>query len=208
MQEYISSKLPKTNAEYDRLEKVVVELLQKIPEMWDDCDEDSLTDTQEKARLFLVAAGMVERRGSFRLRMLNHPLTIDATWSATGESGFSEAVSAVADAMWNEWSGPWQTWQDSHPGNGQPFQVETLVSDEWRLTDQGVIARSDIEQGDPGRVFQFVFNRRKSVQGSGSLIRLDKKTETPRQPTLGTGQRAETHSRNRSVHCLKKHSRR
>jgi hypothetical protein len=190
MVENISSKLPATDGESELLEDAIVELLEQIPETWTKYEPDSLTATQEKAQFLLVAAGMIERRGSFRVSIFNNPVTFEATWAATGESGIYEAVKSFAAAMWNEWSESWEEWQSGDTADDQPFHIESTPPLEWRLTDHGVIARSDIENEELRGLFSFVLKQgfwegREPVIGSGSLISLDKKTGTPATVNIG-----------------------
>lgn len=66
-----------------------------MPELWEEYDADSLTATDSKALFLLVAAGMVERRIRFRVRLHTHPVGVEATVTATGEYGFAEAMEPV-----------------------------------------------------------------------------------------------------------------
>ena len=85
----------------------IAELLRRIPETWQTYTPDTLTATQSQALYLLVGAGLVERRGRIRLRMMNHPTALEATYTLTGESGGGEAFTRIADAMWNEWQDAW-----------------------------------------------------------------------------------------------------
>ena len=143
----------------DLLQDAVADLLRRIPERWAEYDADTLTATESQALALLVAAGMVERRIRLRARLHNHPVAVEATITATGEFGFAEAMEPVLASMWGEWMGAYRAWRAGET-RGAPLSVtEHLKPDEWRLTDQGVLARADLDGGHADRVLDFVLRR-------------------------------------------------
>jgi hypothetical protein len=140
---------------------------------------------------------MVERRERMRLMMLNHPLIVEATITATGEYGAVEALMPLAAQTWKHWQGAFRQWQEGHTRNIPPFHCERLEPAEWRLTDQGIIARKDVKSGNKDIAVDFVLKRgffdgqpyempdgslsiRRPVRGKGALVRIKKlKGEPP-----------------------------
>ena len=161
-------------------------LLLRVPERWAEFDRDALTATESKALYLLVAAGMVERRIRFRVRLLNHPVGVEGTFTATGEYGTVEALKRVSAAMLREWGDVFLAWQAGETSTEPAFFCEHLKPDDWRLTDQGTIARADLDSGKPHIAIDFVLrrgffdgqprlvegrvSRREPVRGSGELL--------------------------------------
>lgn len=176
----------------DRLPDAVQQLLRRIPERWAEFDFDALTDIESKALFHLVAAGLVERRIRFRIRMPNHPLAAEGTIEVTGEGGFREAMRGVHAAMWSDWKDAYATWQATTGDVAPTILCERLKPAEWRLTDQGVLAREDVDSGRAHVVVEFVLRqgffdghayvdpatgkvmRREPVHGAGLLVSVRK----------------------------------
>ena len=153
----------------DLLQDVVAALLRRIPERWAEYDADALTATESQALFLLVAAGMVERRIRLRARLHNHPVAVEATITATGEYGFVEAMEPVLATMWAEWKDAYHAWRTGET-RGAPFSInEHLKPDEWRLTDQGALARADLDGDSPHVALDFVL-RRGFFDGQPGLI--------------------------------------
>jgi hypothetical protein len=179
------------------LKPEVVKLLLRVPERWQVYRPDELSEPQSQALFLLTAAGMVERRERMRLMMLNHPLIVEATICATGEYGAVEAMMPLAAQMWKDWQDAFRLWQEGHTHNIPPFHCERLEPAEWRLTDQGIIARKDVKSGNKNIALDFVLKRgffdglpyqkpdgslsiRRPVRGKGALVRIKKlKGEPP-----------------------------
>ncbi len=125
----------------DTPELAVAELLRRIPDTWEIYRPDDLTQAQSRALFLLIGAGMVERRGHGRLRMLNHPVTVEYTYTATGEYGLAEAFEKLCAAMWTDWQDAYNKWKQGDTGHVSPFHAEQLEPFEWRLTDQGILAQ-------------------------------------------------------------------
>ena len=123
-QENISERLPRTDTEAELLETAVAELLRKIPASWEEYDADALTDSQGKALFLLVAAGLVERRIRLRLRMVNHPVVMEAALTATGEYGGVEALETVVASLWHDWANAWRDWRAGETASVPPFHCE------------------------------------------------------------------------------------
>jgi hypothetical protein len=175
------------------LEAAVAELLRRIPETWRDYRPDDLSETQEQGLFLLTAAGMVERRERLRLRFANHPVVAEATITMTGEYGGIEALEPLVANLWADWQDAFREWKKGDAANVSPAHCERLEPSEWRLTDQGQIARQDIQKGEQKTVFDFVLKRgffdgrprmmpdgrvtrREPVRGKGSLVKMDKTT--------------------------------
>ncbi len=190
------------------LQDAVAALLRRIPECWTEYDADTLTATEAQALLLLVAAGMVERRIRLRMRLHNHPVAAEATMTATGEYGFVEALEPVLASMWGEWKDAYHAWRTGET-RGEPLSVtEHLKPDEWRLTDQGTLARADLDGGHAERALDFVLRRgffdgqpklilepgrervsqREAVRGYGRLVTMRKvQTDAVGTPAVNIG---------------------
>lgn len=172
----------------DLLQDAVAALLRRIPERWAKYDADALTTTESQALFLLVAAGMVERRIRLRARLHNHPVAVEATITATGENGFVQAVELVLASMWGEWKDAYNAWRMGET-RGAPLSVtEHLKPDEWRLTDQGALARADLDGDSPHVALDFVL-RRGFFDGQPRLIlEPGREPVSQREPVRGYGQ--------------------
>ena len=142
----------------DTLEQAVRMLLRSVPETWSEYDRAALTEPCEQGLALLVAAGMVEQRWSFRLRMFGHPVVVEATASVTGEYGAVEALERVAAGMWEQWRDAWQERMKGPTKDAPAFHCERIGREQWRLTADGIRAREDLET-DAATVFDFVLKR-------------------------------------------------
>lgn len=154
-------------------------LLNRITETWSTYQSDELSDLEATALTLLVAAGMVERRFEIRLRMINHPVVMTAKATITGEAGLAEALAPLVAAVWQEWREPFEQWKQGETRDTPPFHCQRVGLDEWRLTGDGVQARTDLANGDTRTVLDFVlargfFTLRPSSPGSGRLLSFDK----------------------------------
>lgn len=167
----------------DPLERSIVFLLSSIPETWHEFNSDALSEPDAQALFLLVAAGMVERRFTIRLRLFGHDQVIEGTIAATGEYGMVEAMEHLAAGAWQDWR---STFEQRPPG-APAFHSERIGREEWRLTSDGIQARADALSGEPA-AFDFILRRgpladRPAVRGRGSLVRFEK--VTPQQPATG-----------------------
>ena len=148
--------MPHNPSDDAAIEAAIAALVQSIPETWADFDPNNLTETEERATFLLVAAAMVEKRMAFRIRFIGHPTAVHATVTATGEHGFAEAMEQVVAGAWQQWRAD----IEKRPSSEKPaFLCERIGVDQWRLTHEGVLARGDIEAGDPATVCDFVLKR-------------------------------------------------
>jgi hypothetical protein len=181
--ENVSDRLPQTDDEIELLKPAIAWLLGTIPESWAEYEYDALTDAQGRALFLLVAAGMVERRIRYRLSMVGHPVSIEATLTATGEYGFLSAVRPIVAKTWSLWADHWRQWNAGESRNLPPFHCSPSKPDEWRLTDQGVLARNDIHSNSQ-TVFDFVLKR---GWYDGQACRLPDGRLSQRLPVCGRG---------------------
>ena len=178
------------------LEPEVLKLLQTIPDVWQEYNFQQLTSLQAQGRFLLVAAGMVECKHRVRVQMFNSPMIAEATFSATGEYGFVDALEPFFAALWEDWKEPYLEWKKSETATAPSSHCQALEPAEWRLTDQGVLAREDIAKGNSSRPLDFIFKRgafdgqlrmmpdgrisqREHVRGYGRLLNFEKKREEP-----------------------------
>jgi len=139
------------------IQSSVIKLLRSIPETWSVFDRDQLADTESKALFLLVAAGMVERRGKFRMKLLNHALAVEASFTATGEFGLVEVMEPLLAAMWEDWKDAFAELRSGELQGAPSSHCELLKPEEWRLTDHGNQARADLERGNSDVVVDFVW---------------------------------------------------
>jgi hypothetical protein len=115
---------------------------------------------------------LVERRLTIRLRQTGHPVAVEAIITCTGEGGFAQAMEPALKDIW-------PTWRDAFE-NQKPTPdtiCERIGKEQWRLTAEGVIARSGLDNGRSSTVFDFVLRRvrlsgRPPVGGKGVLEKL------------------------------------
>ena len=182
------------------VEQAIVKFLKTAPKKWQTYEPDDLTEPEEKALSLLTSAGMVERREHLRIRMMNHSKAGAATITATGECGLLEAIEQFLASLYTEagWKYAYESWRKEHP-ESHPFHCERTGTPEWRLTDQGFLAKSDLKT-DLKKVLDFVLKRgffdgrprwngdriclREPVMGSGRLCRFSvvEADTTPAQP--------------------------
>lgn len=192
----------------------VAALLRIIPDNWSEFDLYELTDAQNKSLYALIAAGLVERRGWIRIAFAGHTESFEVRYQATGEAGMAAALSGAVSEMFLAWQDAWTRWTSSEASSGVPFLTESLKPQEWRLTSEGVSARSDLAD-DPNLVIDFVLKT--GFYGSGyrhrafftSVLTLDgvalaERSSGPNQtakdtrpPVVGTGTLVEIRRRMR-----------
>ncbi|MFG0243083.1 MAG: hypothetical protein ACF8R9_09890 [Phycisphaerales bacterium JB054] len=164
----------------------VESLLRSIPERWTDFDHDELSAAEQRAVFLLVAAGLVERRIGVRGEFAGQAPAIECTIDATGEYGVVEALEPVAAEVWTMWGPAFAAWKTKDAAASTPFRFTRTGLDRWRLTEQGAIARNDldIEAPSPGaaafvgsrqRALEFVLRtghqaNRPPVRGEGRLV--------------------------------------
>jgi hypothetical protein len=190
----------------EMLRPAIAELLRRTPETWQTYRPDDLTEIQAQALFLLTAAGMVERRERLRQRMFNHPLVAEATITFTGEYGGVEALKDLAASMWPDWQDAFREWKKGDAANMPSGICERLEPSEWRLTDQGVIARKDLDSDTEAQsaIFNFVLRRglfdglphllpdgriiQHGVRGKGQLVTMKKTKAEPAAPaTVNVG---------------------
>jgi hypothetical protein len=171
-EENVSERLPQTDAEADILKPAIAGLLRTIPETWAEFEPDKLTATESTALFLLGATGLVERRCRLRLRMLNHPTMFEATFTATGERGAVDALKPLTAVLWGEWQDAYRAWISGDRADVVPVHCEGGKPDEWRLTDQGILARGDFDgtkpNANPDDACDFILKR--GVYGPGYWI--------------------------------------
>ncbi len=173
----------------DPLQQAIDDLLRKIPERWVDFEHDDLSSTEHRAIFLLVAAGLVERRIGLCVCFAGQPKPIEFAIDASGEYGLVEAIDAVVSEMWTRWGPAFEAWKASEAKGSTPFRVTSSGLNRWRLTDQGVIARGDLDIHEPTsgaakevgshlEVFHFVtrtgpYASRPGIRGAGRLVGLN-----------------------------------
>jgi hypothetical protein len=86
----------------------------------------------------LVAAGLVERRFSVRLRGVGDSRAVAARFRFTGQAGLIEALEPALAEAWDLWG-----------KEGNNVYVESSDGEgEWRLTDQGEQAAQEAARGE------------------------------------------------------------
>ena len=155
---------------------LVETLLRHAPDSWTDTSLDA-----NDAVTVLTAAGFVERRITFTVQLPGEERVQRITIETTGEHGLAEAMEAILHDWWARWGGRWQELRREIGGPIKPIIVRE--SDQWRLTDQGRLARADFEKGDK-RPIDFALKR---GFFDGKLRRLPNGRITRREPVRGYG---------------------
>lgn len=170
----VSERLPKSAEETDLLKTAISDLLTRIPDTWAEFEHDQLTHVQSGALFLLTAAGMVERRGWMRSSIANHPTCFEIRFQATGEGRFVKAMEAVHAAEYAVWADAWRQWKAGETGHVSPFQIEAMKPQEWRLTNEGISARGNLDGTNPNPrpndVFDYVLKR--GFWGPGYWLRI------------------------------------
>jgi len=172
----------------DPVAQAVASLLRSIPERWANFDHDNLSGTEQQALFLLVAAGLVERRIGVRGEFAGQAPAIEFTIDATGEYGVVEALDPVVAQMWTKWGPAFEAWKAGDAKNSTPFRFTRTGVERWRLTEQGVIARGDLDIQAPSesaaafvgsfqRTIEFVTSTghqadRPNVRGEGRLVEM------------------------------------
>jgi len=159
----------------DDLLTAVETLLRQAPDSWADAP------AEQDALAVLTAAGFVERRITFTVQLPGEERVQRITIEATGEGSLVEAMESVVQDWWARWG---QRWRELRQELGDPIKpIVTRESDKWRLSDQGRLARADLEQGD-SRPVDFALRR---GFFDGKPRRLPDSQITQRQPVWGYG---------------------
>jgi hypothetical protein len=143
----------------DTLEQLIGQFLKTIPETWTEYDTVALSEMQERALYMLTAAGMIERRLTFRLLASGHPLAVEATITCTGEGGLIQAVEYLLADMWSDWREAFEKRNAGDLKDAPMFHCQRIDKEQWRLTADGVQARRDLGAGQSSMVFDFVLKR-------------------------------------------------
>ncbi len=143
----------------DAIETLVGQLLRSVPETWADLDPPTLSALQEQTLFLLTASGMIERRVTFRLRMAAQPDAVEATISITGEGGLAQAMQFLIKETWNDWREGFENQRGDDSDDTPRFHCERVGSEQWRLTPEGVMARSDLDNGNTATVIDFVLKK-------------------------------------------------
>ena len=171
----------------DPLATAVAALLRQAPDSWAD------SPAEPDALFVLTAAGFIERRVTFTIKLPGEEQAQRITIEATGEGGFAEAMDPVLHDWWARWG---QRWQELQREIGAPVKPIVIPeSDAWRLSQQGRLARADLEQGDnlpidfalkrgffdgkPRLLPDGRINQRVPVRGQGRLVRIENAASGP-----------------------------
>jgi hypothetical protein len=159
----VNSMWPTNELDAQALRPAIAGLLTSIPLTWTEFDSDQLSARQSQALYLLTAAGMVDRRFRCRVSFANHPVQFELQIQATGESGYELAMQSATAIQFKTWSDAWIEWSKSDTKELSPFHIQLLRPEEWRLTDQGELARDDLSGktpgDDPAIVFDFVLQQ-------------------------------------------------
>jgi hypothetical protein len=171
----------------DLLATAVAALLRRAPDSWTDAP------AEQDALAVLTAAGFIERRITFTVRLPGEDQAQRITIEAAGEAGLAEAMEAVVADLWARYG---RRWESLRRDIGTPVKpIITQESDAWRLSEQGRLARADLECGE-SRPIDFALNRgffggqprllpdgrmvrREPVRGHGRLVSIENASSGP-----------------------------
>lgn len=129
----------------DLLAEAVAGLLARIPEKWEPVPSD-LSDHEKQALVALIAAGLVERRITFSIRLPGQQERAIIAIEITGEGGLAEAMEGALQELWLRWG---KRWAELRGEVGSPKHIIETKEDYWRLSSHGKIAKEDLESEDP-----------------------------------------------------------
>jgi len=179
------------------LPAAVSDLLRRAPGNWSEVPRD-LSQTEQEALAALTAAGFVERRVGFSIRLPGQEQTQRITIELSGEYGLAEAMAAAVQDWWARWG---RQWKDLKRDTGEPIRpVVTRDADYWRLTADGLLAKTDLAQGSTAPI-DFVLKRgffdgrprlladgrtvrREPVRGYGKLVSIENAPTGPLAVTV------------------------
>ena len=158
------------------LGEAIAALLRRVPDLW-----ERVPDSDPEAIARLTAAGFIERRATFTIKLPGDDKPQRITIELTGEYGLVEALTGVVQDLWARCG---ERWRELRAETGEPIKpIVTLERDEWRTTDLGRSARDDLER-DATVLIDFVlkrgfFNSREPVRGQGRLVRIENAASGP-----------------------------
>jgi len=176
----------------DELAAAVTKLLKQAPQDWTESPRD-LSQCEQDALAALTAAGFIERRIVFSVRLPGQEQTHRIIIELTGEYGLVEAMEAAAQDWWARWK---QQWEDLKRETGEPIRpAVTRESDFWRLSAEGKLAQNDLAEGGtapidftlrrgffdgrPRLLPDGRITRREPVRGHGRLVGIENATTGP-----------------------------
>jgi len=158
------------------LGKTIAALLRRVPDLW-----EPVPDGNPEALARLTAAGFIERRITFTIKLPGDDKPQRITIELTGEYGLVEAMTGVLQDLWARCG---ERWRELRAEIGEPIKpIVALERDEWRITDQGRLARDDLKR-DANVPIDFAlkrgfFNSREAVRGQGRLVRIENAASGP-----------------------------
>jgi hypothetical protein len=158
------------------LGEAIAALLRRVPDLWEPVPEGNL-----EALARLTAAGFIERRITFTIKLPGGDKTQRITIELTGEHGLVEAMTGVVQDLWARCG---ERWRELRAEIGEPIKpIVAVERDEWRTTDQGRLARDDLER-DANVPIDFAlkrgfFNSREPVRGQGRLACIENAASGP-----------------------------
>jgi hypothetical protein len=158
------------------LGEAIAALLRRVPDLW-----EPVPDGDPEALARLTAAGFIERRVTFTIKLPGDDKPQRITIELTGEYGLVEALTGVVQDLWARCG---ERWRELRAETGEPIKpIVSLERDEWRMTDQGRSARDDLER-DATVPIDFAlkrgfFNSREPVRGQGRLVRIENAASGP-----------------------------
>jgi hypothetical protein len=159
------------------IDREIVHLVSELSTHWSPVDEQHLSSTATEALTLIVRAGMAEGRLRLRLQMDGRPETSQVRLCVSGEYNGREVFAKIAPHLPNGWL-------DAGGRTQGRLQVKSSGYREARLTDQGELARQNLDHGQVERVVSFVrktgfFQSRPDVPSS---IRIENMSTQSRGP--------------------------
>lgn len=161
--------------ETDATDEAILSLLRRAPEPWAELEVDALSAVEEEALRLLTAAGLIERKFSFRLSLIGQESRIEVTARASGEYGLVRAMEPVLGKAWEVWSDVYRQGRDGPEEDRPALLCEPTAPQQWRLSEPGAGARKDLEAGNARTVLDFA--RRRPPVFSGKVVPGDGRTE-------------------------------
>jgi hypothetical protein len=135
----------------DPVDRELVQLISGLSTRWSPVNEQNLSSSAAEALNLIIRAGMAEGRLRLRLQMDGQPETLQIRVCVSGEYSGRGVFAKIAPHLPGGWL-------DAEGRTRGRLRVKTSGFRETRLTDQGELARQDLNDGQHDRVVSFVRN--------------------------------------------------
>jgi hypothetical protein len=133
----------------DPIDREIVQRVASLSTRWPPVDEQNLSSSAAEALKLIIHAGMAEGRSRLRLQMDGRPENLQVRVCVSGEYSGGGVFAKIAPHLPSGWL-------DAEGRTQGRLRVKTSGFREARLSDQGELARQDLNDGQHDRVVSFV----------------------------------------------------